>query len=352
MKNIKLLAAVIGAVLASVSLGIEAASAHGSGSPSVPPHSHPPFSGSANNPLDSASVFYGEPLPLGNGTFRSFVTFDDHGEPTNIGLTFSQETLSSLPNPANGNPSTFPYPTHFYYPPLPPQASATPFGDLELLYFNDGHTPGGSGYGEEHIDFSFYLPTFAERRSTICPNTNEFFQCFGEELEKAVQAPNPEAVPTGFIQVPPGSQFYALSGAGTAFFNPLEPNPRASLFFGFSEGKMTFIDVLIATDFFSDLATSQPSGGSFTVAIPQPAGYQYAKDGYYPTTYTVTYDEVNKYTVSLGGLTFRSANSTSVPEYSSPLALLGIGTFVLVTSLRTKHRNKAATQSSNNASNF
>ncbi|MFM6324194.1 MAG: hypothetical protein ACKPH1_19900, partial [Microcystis panniformis] len=117
-------------------------------------------------------------------------------------------------------------------------------------------------------------------------------------------------------------------------------------------GKMTFIDVLIATDFFSDLATSQPSGGSFTVAIPQPAGYQYAKDGYYPTTYTVTYDEVNKYTVSLGGLTFRSANSTSVPEYSSPLALLGIGTFVLVTSLRTKHRNKAATQSSNNASNF
>ncbi|MFM6435438.1 MAG: PEP-CTERM sorting domain-containing protein, partial [Microcystis panniformis] len=89
-------------------------------------------------------------------------------------------------------------------------------------------------------------------------------------------------------------------------------------------GKMTFIDVLIATDFFSDLATSQPSGGSFTVAIPQPAGYQYAKDGYYPDSYTITYDpdQSNPYAVSLGKLTFHSA---AIPEPSSGFVLLGFG---------------------------
>lgn len=332
MKNIKVLVAGIGVVLASVSLGIEAASAHGSGSPSVPPHSHPPFSASANNPLDSGSVFYGEPLPLGNGAFRSFVIFNEHGEPTNIGTTFSQETLSSLPSLANGTPSTFPYPTYLYNPLLPPQASATPFGDLELLYFNDGHTPEEQpGYRDQHIDFSFYLSTFAERHSTICPHPVGFFECAGEELDKAVQKPDPRAVPVGFEQVPPGSQFYAVSGAGTAFFNPAEPNPLASLFFGFNEGKMTFIDLLITVDFFEDLA-AQPNS-SFTSPVPQPAGFMYAKDGYYPTTYTVTYDEVNKYTVSLGGLTFRSANSTSVPEHSSPLTLLGLGAFWTVARL-------------------
>jgi hypothetical protein len=337
VKNLSVTAA--GAMFSAFALGMQAAHAHAGHSHSEPLSGLlPPISSSADSVLNSGSIFYGEPLPVGNGTFNSFVRLDDNGNPSDIGVTFSNATLSGLPNLSN-SPSTFPFPTQFLYPPLPSEASATPFGDLELLYFNDGHTPEEvPGYRDEHIDFSFYLPTFQERRSTICPNSPGNFQCAGEELERAVQRPAPGAIPTGFEQVPPGSQFYALAGAGTAFFDTTGSYPlEAAPFFGFSEGEMTFIDLLITNNFFQAL-NAQPNGGTFTTALAQPAGFLYAKDGYYPTTYSVTANGSGEYTVSLGGLTFRPTTPTSVPEHSSTLALLAIGALGVVAQLRINRR--------------
>jgi hypothetical protein len=188
MKVKKLSVAAAGAMFSAFALGMQAAHAHAGHSHSDSPLDPLPLtSSSADSLLNSGSIFYGEPLPVGNGTFQSFVKFNDDGNPSDIGVTFSNETLAGLPNLSN-SPSTFPFPTQFLYPPLPSEASATPFGDLELLYFNDGHTPEElPGYRDEHLDFSFYLPTFQERRSTICPNSPGNFQCAGEELERAVR---------------------------------------------------------------------------------------------------------------------------------------------------------------------
>src|ERR1044072_4966536 len=44
-----------------------------------------------------AGTFVGESRPLGNGTVRSWVTLDRNGDPTAVGVTFSEAALSGLP---------------------------------------------------------------------------------------------------------------------------------------------------------------------------------------------------------------------------------------------------------------
>jgi hypothetical protein len=102
---------------------------------------------------------------------------------------------------------------------------------------------------------------------------------------------------------------------------------------------MTFIDLLVTNNFLQAL-NAQPDGGIFTTSLAQPSGLLYAKDGYYPTTYTVTANGAGEYTVSLGGLTFRPATPTPVPEHSSTLSLLALGALGAVTQLRINRRRQ------------
>jgi hypothetical protein len=78
MKVKKLSVAAAGAVIPVFFLGIQAVHAHAghSHSDSEITHSLPSTSSSADSLLNSGSIFYGEPLPIGNGTFQSFVKFN------------------------------------------------------------------------------------------------------------------------------------------------------------------------------------------------------------------------------------------------------------------------------------
>ncbi len=316
MKINKLLVAAAGAVFSAFCWGLEAAQAHGG-------HSHSGTSTGSPEPLspspslfNSGSIFYGEPLPIGSANFRSFVRLNDDGNPLDLGVNFSRETLTNLSN-LYGTPPTFPAPTRLLYPSLPTQAATTPYRDLELIYYNSGHTPVETpGSRDEHIDFAFYLPSRQDRLSTICPNASPspfwpYGQCSSNELEAAARIPEPSALPTNFSQVPFGTQFFGQAGAGTSYFQIREPNPEASVFYGFYNGEMTYIDLLISNDFLEEVA-AQPNS-TFTAPLAQPSGLIYPEDGYYPTNYSVSYDEANGYAVVLGGFTFRPAEPTEPP---------------------------------------
>jgi len=318
-----------GAVFSSFLLNLHPVQAHGGLHQPLPPA--PPFV----DPLASGSVFYGNPLSLGNGMVRTYVKTDGQGDPSEIGYIFDKVALTGLPELP-----VFPTASLRLFPPLPANAPATAFKHVELIYWSHGHDPALSNIADlmhPHIDFTYFFIT-NEQRDLICPhpdlnNPVSPFVCTGEELAKVLEPPPPGAIPTDFIQVPPFVTFYGLQRAGTAYFDPsetLDPFTQ-TVFYGFNEGKLSYIDVPMGAGFIEEFG-EQPNGGSFTRPIKQPAGGIYPEAGFYPTNYTLTYNpNSEQYTMSLGGLRYRS---TSVPESSSALSLLAFGALGVVTKLK------------------
>jgi len=337
--KIKNLLIATGAVFSAFALGLKPAQAHlGDSLLNDPLPAVPPFV----ELLTSSNVFYGNPLSLGNGEVRTFVKVNDEGNPSDIGYIFNKAALTGLPEEP-----VFPTATLRLFPPLPADAPDTAFKHVELIYWSQGHDPALSGIADlkhPHIDFTYFFITNQER-DLICPNPDinnpvSPYLCTGDELAKVLEPPPPGAIPTDFIQVPPFVTFYGLQRAGTAYFDPSETlDPfTETVFYGFNEGSLSYIDVPISVDVLNEFG-EQPQGGSFTRPIKQPSGGIYPKSGYYPTSYTLTYNPGEEtYTMSLGGLTFRPANPASVPEHSSTLALLGLGALGVVTQLRVNRK--------------
>jgi hypothetical protein len=226
-----------------------------------------------------AGTFIGDNRPLGNGTIRSWVTLDKNGDPTAIGVTFSEAALSGLPAKE---------PDTEYLLSLPPQASATAFNHIGLDWNVKGHQPTGV-YDVPHFDFHFY---------TITPQERDRITAQGDDLARVNRQPSAEYMPAGYVLVPDS----AVPRMGSHLANPrsgeLHGQPFTKTFlFGSYDGHIIFYEPMITRSFLESKA-------NITEFINLPA--RYSKSGYYPTKYSVKYDPKNKeYTVSLEGMTRR-----------------------------------------------
>lgn len=225
----------------------------------------------------------GETKPLGKGQVRSWVNLDGNGNPTAIGLTFSEEALSTLPKePPPGAEGTE------ISLVLPTQASVTAFKHIGLNWNPNGHPP-AKIYDTEHFDFHFYMIAEEERARITAT---------GEDLLRARKQPAAEFVPDGYIYVPDSEH----ARMGAHWVNPLSKELQGQTFtttflYGSYNGSLIFAEPMITKSF---LETKT----NVTELIKLPA--KYARRAYFPTKYSVRYDPIKKeYTVALEGMTLR-----------------------------------------------
>jgi hypothetical protein len=165
-----------------------------------------------------------------------------------------------------------------------------PFDHISLDWNPVGHEPPGI-YDLPHFDFHFYMISHTERES-ITPTDTQF-------VTKGTTLPAAEYIPQGYI-LPPGST--PVPEMGSHLLDPTSPELNGQVFtktfiYGMYDARIIFVEPMITRAYI----LSKPNA---TEALKLPAKYQ--KSGYYPTSYSVKYDEQAKqYRIGLGGMTLR-----------------------------------------------
>ena len=247
------------------------------------------LSGCSREPSE-AGTFFGRSQPIGQGTVRTFTTTDAAGHPTELGLRVSAAALDGLPAQDSVPPTMIDLD-------LPPQASSTVVDHVTFNWNSQGHDPVVL-FGKPHFDFHFYM-TDAGSVMAIDPSAPDF-------ATKAAQLPDPRYVPVDYVPPPGRPADSAVPAMGLHWVDkadnmvPGQYNFQHAFINGSWDGKYTFMEPMMTREWMLTRATvDQP--------IKQPAAYQ--RTGYFPTTYSVRYDETaNEYVISLGGLTMRQAS--------------------------------------------
>lgn len=230
-----------------------------------------------------AGTFVGATKPLGGGTVRSWVTLDEAGKPQAVGLTFSESALKTAPTELPRGQESVEINL-----PLPKEAAATAFDHIGFDWNPMGHPPANI-YTVPHFDIHFY---------TISTEEQARITAQGADLEKCYRRPEAGYVPAGYI-LPPDT---AVPRMGAHWIDPngneLKGQPfTKSFLYGNYDGKLIFFEPMIAKSLFETKVNVTEY-----IKLPQ----KYARPGYYPTKYSMTYDPIKKeYTVALEGMVLR-----------------------------------------------
>ena len=220
--------------------------------------------------------FLGPVQEVGNGKARSFVVVNRAGQPTQLGLIFTRKALSGLPDTL---------PETEYTLPLPQQVAVPPFDHLTMSWNPHGHPPEDI-YDEEHFDLHFYMIS-QQQRDLILPNVLN-----GE------QPPASQFIPQNYFPIPgivPRMGVHWLDATSPE----LNGGPFNSTFiYGFFQGDLIFLEPMVSLA----LLQTKPN---VTLPISQPQAF--ARTGYYPTSYTISYQPRRReYTISLNNLIFHT----------------------------------------------
>ncbi|MCC5633255.1 hypothetical protein LC613_37850 [Nostoc sphaeroides CHAB 2801] len=267
-----------------------------------------------------AAEFFGRSQPLGEGFARSFVTLDDQGNPSEIGVTLTPGALS-LPT---GNSA----PDIPVFLSLPTEASVEGLNHIELTY-----RPGGYPW----LPQAFAVPRFTidtflispQERSLICPNANiddPQSTCPRNQLATALKPPEPEFLPQNFLPTGIVEPRFGARYFDSDLLPPLiqGQTPFTTLYdYAFFNGQMS----LIGFGSTIDVLETQPN-----ISNPIKLPNSYPKSGYYPTGYSVRFDPtIQEYRTALTGLTYRS-----VPELSPTFGLLVLGVLGVTSLVKNK----------------
>lgn len=227
---------------------------------------------------DPSGTFFGPVTTMTAGSGRSFIVLDRTGAPTELGITFSESTLSALPVTR----------TDFVFA-LPAEASATPFKHAVINWEPVGHGAMGTVYAVPHFDVHFYCVSEAERAAIVLGDS--------ASTAKMTRQPALEFIPPDYVAATPSIAM------GMHWNDPTAPERNGQPFtytfiYGSYDGAFIFSEPMV-TKAFLDL--KQPLAKA---SIKLPA--QYAFRGYQPTAYSVSYDAVRKeYRVALTELVMR-----------------------------------------------
>ena len=233
---------------------------------------------------DNIRTILGEVVPFGNGTARSWVKKDVSGAYTSVGVTLTEAAMKGLPEDITPGMIWMVE----YVLNLPAEASDLPFNHIGINWNPKGHMPSGV-YNVPHFDFHFYTAT-RELRNKISAR--------GADLETCRKAPGKGEVPEGYMFAPeseePGMGGHWVDGGSHEFHGK---DFTATFIYGTYDSKVIFWEPMITKKYLE----SKPN-----VSIPLKLPQTYALAGYYPTSYSITYDEQRKeYTVSLDGMKMR-----------------------------------------------
>jgi hypothetical protein len=240
-------------------------------------------------PASKAGTFYGPSLDFADGSARTWVTTDEGGDPTALGVEMTDGVLEGLPTTVTG-----PSPTALMVTlPLPSQAAGTGFDHAELGWNPNGHEP-PQLYGQPHFDLHFYMVSGAEE-AAILPSDPEY-------ATKAGNLPSGDFVPAGYVPPPGPAAASAVPQMGlhwTDVHSPeLNGQPFTNTFiYGSWDGRFTFLEPMITKAYLE----THPNTSQ---AIPQPA--KWPKAGRFPTEYKVSYNASEReFRIALDGLTKR-----------------------------------------------
>lgn len=262
---------------------------------------------------------WGEPLPLGSGEAKAFVTLDEDGHPRLAGISLDEAALSDLPEePGDGRWDVkdtggnviMSCCGHEYILPLPEEAAATPFENIIINWNPTGHPPAGI-YDAPHFDLHFYtIPN--EERVVIAPAASNEMCSAPNPPDIGGEHPVPVScetfkmatMPLPEDQLPPGytSVGEVAPGMGDHLVNLQAPELLGEApftytwIYGAYGGRLIFYEPMIT------LAYLQEKNEDVCSPIPMPETMP--EPGYYPTQYCIRYlpgeeDGAGTYVVSL-----------------------------------------------------
>ncbi len=264
--------------------------------------------------LSQAATLLGEPLPMGEGTIRSYLDMGADDKPAAIGVVFDENALRGLPSvrnttsrcyDINGNGKIDDHDecegdTEFQLdlPSNLPNYQDISFRWIGINWHPVGHDP-PEVWDVPHFDFHFYIAnkeTIAGIRVGPC---RYFIHCDDRETARL---PVPAMyVAEDHIDVDAAVAMmgnHLIDEHSPEFGNPPKPFSHTWIFGAYNR-HIIFYEPMITLAYLK----SRPSS---CFPIRQPAAHE--KDGYYPTRYCIRHHSDRRvYTVSLEGLVYRSA---------------------------------------------
>lgn len=234
------------------------------------------------NEMSMSGTYEGPPTEIGQGQARAFVTLDNQGKATTIGVRMTESALSGLPAepPAMGEWE--------YSLTLPSQAQGTGYDHIAVDWNPHGHVPKGV-YDVPHFDFHFYL---------IDAKAQDAITASGKDIAVAHKQPPKGEMPAGYV-LPPGTEVpkmgaHAVDPAGPEFNHK---GFTRTFIFGFYDAKMIFMEPMVTLAY---LKTHPEVYGP----VKQPQIY--ARHFDYPTLYGVHYDKgAKRFEITLDNLESR-----------------------------------------------
>jgi hypothetical protein len=230
-------------------------------------------------------TYTGEAQRVGNGVAYSWVTLNEKGKPSAVGVTLTETALEGLPQtPPTGMVG------HEFMLMLPEQAAKTPIDHIGLGWNPQGHEPPGI-YDTPHFDVHFYMIPLGARQK-ITATGADVATC-----RKPVPA---RFAPAGYVYAK-GTEVPMMGGH---WVDPKAPELNGQPFtktflYGSYDGRMIFLEPMLTKAYLE----TKPD---FSEAIKLPASY--AKSAFYPTRYSIRHDPIRReYTIAIEGMTWRDA---------------------------------------------
>ena len=261
---------------------------------------------------------YGVPVAVGNGSARTYVTYDVSGTPTEVGIALDESALDGLPSPmkmpmANKADAHEHLDSHVFDLTLP-VGNPTPYKFVELDWNPGGHEPPGV-YDTPHFDFHFYRVEQSVRDG-IDParfSKEQYIEKSGKLPPKDEWAPEYAALSA------PGTPVMAVPRMGTHWVDIKTPelqgmfgHPEAfrrfttTFLHGSWDGQFIFDEPMVTREFImSRKAGATEVARDSVIQLASPKTYD--KPGYYPGAYRVMYDAAKKeYRIALTQLARKS----------------------------------------------
>ncbi|GHA61897.1 hypothetical protein [Pontibacter akesuensis] len=227
------------------------------------------------------TVYYGPLTAYLGGTARTWVEVVN-GKPIAIGIELSEDVLVNLPEEMGE-----------FVLKLPGQAHSTGIKTIMVGWNPMGHDPEGV-YTIPHFDFHFYTITHGQIKQ-ITGGVDEGAYTLQEKgIFPAVYTfgPVPFAVPhMGVHWSDITSPEFSPAGFSKTFI------------YGSNKDRVTFLEPMITLAYLRSLGANQ------SVETPIPSLLRYEDPGYYPESYTVTYDAASgTYSIALTDLIWHNRN--------------------------------------------
>ncbi|WP_278312653.1 DUF5602 domain-containing protein [Lolliginicoccus levis] len=237
-----------------------------------------------------ANLERGPVVTVGEGEASAFVTVDAEDNPREVGIRITEDALEGLPDDPDAPPTVWTLE-------LPESAGSTMFNHVSLDWASGGHEPPGL-FDKPHFDMHFFMIDETDV-AEIMPTDPEF-------TAKAANLPDEPYMPEGYVVPPePPIEMQGVPNMGVHWLDsadelvPGEYVFESTLIMGSWDGEFIFVEPMITREWL----LGKPS---LEQDIPQPEAF--TRDGYFPTTYSVEFDEeTSEYVITLGGLEERSS---------------------------------------------